>query len=90
MRKPSCGRKEQVITPEQFAGLLARYKDQEFRDLLTVQGTYNPKQKLPLIPASDGAGEVVETGEGVTRVRPGDRVCTLFAQRWIAGSASAT
>jgi NADPH:quinone reductase-like Zn-dependent oxidoreductase len=56
-----------------------------FRDLLTVQGTYNPKQKLPLVPGSDGAGEVVETGEGVTRVRPGDRVCTLFAQRWIAG-----
>lgn len=56
-----------------------------YRDLLTVQGRYNPKQKLPLIPCSDGAGEVVETGEGVTRVRPGDRVCTLFAQRWIAG-----
>jgi NADPH:quinone reductase-like Zn-dependent oxidoreductase len=56
-----------------------------FRDLLTVEGKYNPKQKLPLIPGSDGAGEVVETGDGVTRVRPGDRVCTLFAQRWIAG-----
>jgi NADPH:quinone reductase-like Zn-dependent oxidoreductase len=56
-----------------------------FRDLLTVEGKYNPKQKLPLIPGSDGAGEVVETGDGVTRVRPGDRVCTVFAQKWIAG-----
>ncbi len=56
-----------------------------FRDLLTVEGKYNPKQKLPLIPGSDGAGEVVAAGEGVTRVKPGDRVCTLFAQRWIAG-----
>jgi NADPH:quinone reductase-like Zn-dependent oxidoreductase len=56
-----------------------------YRDLLTVEGKYNPKQKLPLIPCSDGAGEVVATGEGVTRVQPGDRVCAIFAQRWIAG-----
>jgi NADPH:quinone reductase-like Zn-dependent oxidoreductase len=57
-----------------------------FRDLLTVQGKYNPKQKLPLIPCSDGAGEVVAVGDGVTRVKPGDRVCGIFAQRWIAGA----
>lgn len=56
-----------------------------YRDLLTVQGKYNPKQKLPLIPCSDGVGEVVEVGEGVTRVKPGDRVCPIFSQRWIAG-----
>jgi NADPH:quinone reductase-like Zn-dependent oxidoreductase len=56
-----------------------------YRDLLTVEGKYNPKLKLPLIPCSDGAGEVVAVGEGVTRVRPGDRVCGNFAQAWIAG-----
>ena len=56
-----------------------------YRDLLTVEGKYNPKQKLPLVPCSDGAGEVVETGEGVTRFQPGDRVATVFAQKWIAG-----
>ncbi|HEV7786394.1 MAG TPA: NAD(P)-dependent alcohol dehydrogenase [Thermoanaerobaculia bacterium] len=56
-----------------------------YRDLLTVEGKYNPKLKLPLIPCSDGAGEVVATGDGVTRVRPGDRVCGIFAQAWIAG-----
>lgn len=59
-----------------------------YRDLLTVEGKYNPKQKLPLIPCSDGAGEVVAVGEGVARVRPGDRVCGIFAQRWIAGEPS--
>jgi NADPH:quinone reductase-like Zn-dependent oxidoreductase len=59
-----------------------------YRDLLTVEGKYNPKQKLPLIPCSDGAGEVVAVGEGVTRVKPGDRVCGIFAQRWIAGEPS--
>ncbi|MES1211777.1 MAG: NAD(P)-dependent alcohol dehydrogenase, partial [Acidobacteriota bacterium] len=40
---------------------------------------------LPLIPCSDGAGEVMEVGAGVTRVKVGERVCANFAQRWIAG-----
>jgi len=55
------------------------------RDLLTVEGTYNPKQPLPLVPVSDGAGEVEAVGPDVTRPRPGDRVAGLFAPRWIAG-----
>jgi NADPH:quinone reductase-like Zn-dependent oxidoreductase len=58
------------------------------RDLMMAEGRYNPKQKLPLIPCSDGAGEVVAVGEGVTRVRPGDRVCSIFAQGWLAGEPS--
>ena len=29
-----------------------------YRDLLMAMGRYNPKQKLPLIPCSDGAGEM--------------------------------
>lgn len=53
------------------------------RDLLVVQGRYNPKQPLPLIPCSDGAGEVVATGKDVTHVAVGDRVMTCFAQGWI-------
>ncbi len=56
-----------------------------FRDLLMVRGLYNPKQKLPIIPCSDGAGEVEETGPGVTRVRVGDRVTPTFFQGWFAG-----
>ena len=36
LRKPGCGRKEQVVTPQEFSALLARYKDQNFKDLLTV------------------------------------------------------
>lgn len=55
------------------------------RDLTTVEGFYNPKQPLPLIPCSDAAAEVVAVGEGVDRFAPGDRVCPLFAQRWVAG-----
>jgi NADPH:quinone reductase-like Zn-dependent oxidoreductase len=56
-----------------------------YRDLMTVEGRYNPRQPLPLVPCSDGVGEVVEVGEGVTRVRPGQRACPTFAQNWVAG-----
>jgi NADPH:quinone reductase-like Zn-dependent oxidoreductase len=56
-----------------------------FRDLMMVRGEYNPKQPLPLVPCSDGVGEVIAVGEGVRRIREGDRVATIFAQEWLAG-----
>ncbi|MER3493726.1 MAG: NAD(P)-dependent alcohol dehydrogenase [Mastigocladus sp. ERB_26_2] len=56
-----------------------------YRDLIVAEGTYNPIQKYPLIPMSDGAGEVVAVGEGVTRVKVGDRVAGIFFQDWIYG-----
>ena len=59
-----------------------------YRDLLMVRGHYDPRQPLPLIPLSDGVGEVVATGEGVGRVAPGDRVAAIFAQRWLSGTPS--
>ncbi len=40
---------------------------------------------LPLIPVSDGMGEVIAIGSGVTRVRVGDRACPTYFQRWISG-----
>lgn len=55
------------------------------RDLLMILGKYDPMQPLPLIPVSDGAGEVVAIGSGVTRVQVGDRVAGIFAQKWLAG-----
>ena len=60
-----------------------------YRDLMIVLGKYNPKMHLPRIPASDGAGEVVAVGEGVTRWKPGDRVAGIFMQNWIDGAADA-
>lgn len=60
-----------------------------FRDLMTVLGTYNPKLHLPRIPLSDGAGVVHSVGEGVTQWKPGDRVAGIFMQNWIDGPPSA-
>lgn len=40
---------------------------------------------FPLIPLSDGVGEVVVAGEEVTRVKTGDRVAGIFMQRWLDG-----
>ncbi|PJZ86736.1 alcohol dehydrogenase catalytic domain-containing protein, partial [Leptospira levettii] len=45
-----------------------------YRDYLMVIGTYNPRQKLPLIPCSDGAGVVEAVGSEVTLWKKGDRV----------------
>ena len=60
-----------------------------YRDLMMVKGLYNPKMALPRIPCSDGAGEVVAIGEGVSRVQVGDRVCGIFMQRWLDGPLTA-
>jgi NADPH:quinone reductase-like Zn-dependent oxidoreductase len=56
-----------------------------FRDLMMVKGLYNPKLRLPRIPCSDGAGEIVAIGPGVTMWRRGDRVAGIFMQNWLDG-----
>ncbi|MFP2897310.1 zinc-dependent alcohol dehydrogenase family protein [Corallococcus sp. 4LFB] len=55
-----------------------------YRDLIIARGTY-PGLTLPLIPCSDGAGQVVAVGPGVTRVKVGDRVAPTFFQVWTDG-----
>jgi NADPH:quinone reductase-like Zn-dependent oxidoreductase len=74
---PKPGPKEVVV---QFHAASLNY-----RDLLFARGLYNPRPRLPAIPLSDGAGEIIALGEGVTRWKPGDRVCPLFMQGWIDG-----
>ena len=59
-----------------------------YRDLMVVEGTYNPRMKLPAVPLSDGAGEVVEIGGSVTKWNVGDRVMPIFAQRWFYGDTT--
>jgi NADPH:quinone reductase-like Zn-dependent oxidoreductase len=60
-----------------------------YRDLMMVKGLYNPKLKLPRIPCSDGAGEVIAVGEDVTAWKPGDRVAGIFMQNWLDGALTA-
>ena len=72
----------QVLVRMQAASL-------NYRDLVVpMRGYGSHTGTLPLIPISDGVGEVLEIGPGVTRVKPGDRVCPLFSQGWISGAPS--
>jgi NADPH:quinone reductase-like Zn-dependent oxidoreductase len=59
-----------------------------FRDLLVVKGDYSRKLPLPMTPCSDCAGEVAAIGDGVTRVKVGDRVAGIFMQTWIEGQVT--
>ena len=57
-----------------------------YRDFVMCQRGYGRRSgKLPLIPVSDGAGQVVTVGEGVSRVAVDDLVCPIFGQTWISG-----
>jgi NADPH:quinone reductase-like Zn-dependent oxidoreductase len=60
-----------------------------FRDLGIVRGSYRVPVRENIIPLSDGAGEVIEIGPGVTRVKVGDRVAGNFFQRWSGGAPAA-
>lgn len=59
-----------------------------YRDLMVASGDYRHARK-GMVPASDGAGEVVAVGAGVTRFHPGDRVAGIFFQGWQSGGLQA-
>lgn len=57
-----------------------------YRDLVVARGAV--KRPAPLVPVSDGAGEVVEVGAGVTGLAVGDRVAASFFPTWMSGELS--
>ena len=48
-----------------------------FPDILMVEGKYQIKPPFPFVAGAEGAGEIVELGEGVTHLSVGDRVATM-------------
>jgi NADPH:quinone reductase-like Zn-dependent oxidoreductase len=74
-------------TPEPGHGqvlIRVRATSLNYRDLIIAKGGLG-YAAAGRIPVSDGAGDVVETGAGVTRVRRGDRVAAIFTQCWLGG-----
>lgn len=81
MPKPGPG---QVLVRVHAASL-------NYRDLLIARGKYGRGTlRYPLVPLSDGAGEVIEVGAGVSGVAPGDRVAGTFFQNWTEGPFEAS
>jgi len=56
-----------------------------YRDLAIARGAYRMPVRENVVPLSDGAGDVIAVGDGVQRVKVGDRVAGNFFQRWYAG-----
>ena len=56
------------------------------RDIYMRMGQYPGPKPANLVPLSDGAGEVVAIGPRTTRFRKGDRVASIFFQKWIDGA----
>ncbi len=77
-QRPTPGRDEVSIRIHacslNYRDLAIAHSEREYRD-----------RSLPVIPLSDGAGEVVEVGEEVDRLAVGDRVATPFSPGWLDG-----
>jgi NADPH:quinone reductase-like Zn-dependent oxidoreductase len=60
-----------------------------YRDLMVVAGGYARGARYPLVPLSDGAGEIAAVGDGVTAWHVGERVISSFFSGWIDGEQTA-
>jgi NADPH:quinone reductase-like Zn-dependent oxidoreductase len=56
-----------------------------YRDQAILDGEYGGPTQPNGVPLSDGAGEVVAVGDGVTRAKVGDRVAASCHPHWIGG-----
>ena len=71
---------QELPTPEPLAGqarVAVKASSLNFPDILIVQNKYQFKPPLPFVPGSEFAGVVEAVGDGVTNVKPGDRVAAM-------------
>ncbi len=83
----------EVATPDPGPGevrVRMRANSINYRDLMTIEDPVSRKLAYPMVPNSDGAGEVTAVGPGVTDVAVGDRVASCFFADWEAGHCSPT
>jgi NADPH:quinone reductase-like Zn-dependent oxidoreductase len=78
---PQPGRREILVR--------VRATSLNYRDLMVLKGGGRGPTKVGVVPLSDGAGEVVALGGGVTRFAVGDRVIGCFHPRWFGGPIKA-
>ncbi len=75
--KPQCGPRDVLVRWQAWS--------LNFRDLMVVEGAYDPQLGFPFTPLSDGAGEVGAIGSDVTMWKPGDRVISHYFVDWQEG-----
>ncbi|MCF8983989.1 zinc-binding dehydrogenase [Pseudomonas syringae] len=75
--EPIAGPGQAIVAPR-LVSLISR-------DVQILRGTYGPRQLPERIPMSEGVGEVIAVGEGVSQVKPGDRVICGHFPSWLQG-----
>lgn len=92
LERPGAGLEGLVLgeepVPTAGAGevlIRVRANSLSFRERMVLRGDYVLPVRPGIVPLSDGAGEVVDVGEGVSELRPGDRVAANIFPYWLDG-----